>query len=441
MALPDVTFHINSNDDYCYDYLVTLDMTDVGGDCQEMRFSNNGLTWSPWFIFATSHSWDLRLYGGSNAHGLEFVFAEFKNADGTTSVTDSILLVEVSPKIEYGDDPSQRSDEVLVDIPYKGIEQYPVGQAIDLIEIEYDVYGAFTGQEKTMSLKESDAAFTGVTGLQFSPTGFDHNLVWDVLSDVDTDQYWATTKVRIKAHYGKYTSDWFVSESFIIDTRVTEDEDSEGKRIPAGDDVKIEFQLYDSNMEAVDADSTPEITSIVDPDGTEHVTVPLVMTNDGTGYYYYNYSTDIDDPTGQWVAKISYVYSGETYEQQFLFYLTDESHRAVVPGSDDSCKVYGTLYCENGQPMEDTVVLIFNDDLTDPGHFNPTRIGVVPVSATTDSNGYFEVDVIRNSEVIIYIKDMNYRRRAKIPDQISVEFTDMILNLPTPPRDQFGNRT
>jgi len=441
MSAPNVTFFINSNDQETTDYIVTLNSVDVGGDCQEMRFSNNTVEWSPWYLFSASHSWDLRLYGGSFTHGQRYVFAEFRNGDGVTDDSDDILLVAPAPRAEFVTDPSQRNDgSKLVDIPYIGVERHILGPSIDLIQIEYDLYGTFTGNEKPLSVKDNDPSHTGVTGLLFTNAGEDQNIVWDLLEDVDADQFWNTCKVRFKCHYGEYTSDWFATDEFSISTRAVDPDEKLGKKGKPGDSIRIELSLFDSDGNPVDADADPTITSIKDPDGVEKVVTPFTMIHSDVGYYYYDYTTSQSDPEGQWMSVITYTINGNVETQDAPFYLEND-YIVVTPSRDNVCRVYGTLYCENGDPASGVDVMILHDDISDPGHFNPTVIGMNPIIATTDSNGFFSVDVIRNSEVIVYIKSLGYRRRAKIPDDVSVKFTDMSLVLPTPPRDQFGNRT
>ncbi len=80
------------------DLLVDLDLTAVDGGSgmgpgAQMRFSNNGTTWSPPEPFATARpAWDLSTYGGSSADGSKVVYASFRDAAGnwSTSVQDSI---------------------------------------------------------------------------------------------------------------------------------------------------------------------------------------------------------------------------------------------------------------------------------------------------------------------------------------------------------------
>mgnify|MGYP006282838189 CR=1 FL=1 len=439
MAKPDVTFFINSNDTYAYLHEVTLNMTDVGDPTDEMRFSNNGIEWSPWYLFNTTHSWDMRLYGGGTSYGIKYVFAEFKNADGTTSKTDKIILVQADPTIYFREAPSQRSDSYLVDIPFEGIEHHIIGPEIDLISIEYDVTGNFMGAEKPLSVKESDPNHTGITALLFETSGTDHNIVWDLLEDIPENDFYNTVKVRIKAHYGPMTSEFYVSPQFSITTYPLPADTVKGKKAVAGGTVRLEMYTFDENGDPVDADSLPVLNSVTDPDGVDHLGGAVNMVDGAeTGYYYYDFTVPTPAENGQWTSEVEVVINGETKNENILFYVSDASI-VLSPLTDNGCIVYGTLYCTNGEPLEGVEVMILHDDLSDPGHFNPTSIGNNPITATTDSNGFFSANVVRNSEVIIYIQKLSYRRRAKIPDSASAKFDEISINMPTPPRDKFGN--
>ncbi|MBZ0219539.1 MAG: chitobiase/beta-hexosaminidase C-terminal domain-containing protein [Candidatus Methylomirabilis sp.] len=70
-----------------------LSCSDVSG-CSQMRFSNNGTTWSSWESYATSKSWTLVA-----GEGTKTVYAQFRDAAGNVSstVSDSI---QYSPAID-----------------------------------------------------------------------------------------------------------------------------------------------------------------------------------------------------------------------------------------------------------------------------------------------------------------------------------------------------
>ena len=62
----------------------------------QMRFSNNGSTWSGWEAYATTKGWTL-----GNANGTKTVYAQFKDGAGNVSVAaqDAIVLDTIKPTV------------------------------------------------------------------------------------------------------------------------------------------------------------------------------------------------------------------------------------------------------------------------------------------------------------------------------------------------------
>jgi hypothetical protein len=81
--------------------VVTLNI--VGNDklsgIAEMRFSNDGQTWSPWERYATPKRWDLTAYGGIAIEGTKTVYAQLKDLAGNVSTPFSATIALVpSPR-------------------------------------------------------------------------------------------------------------------------------------------------------------------------------------------------------------------------------------------------------------------------------------------------------------------------------------------------------
>ncbi|MCL4786898.1 MAG: DNRLRE domain-containing protein [Verrucomicrobia bacterium] len=73
-----------------------LSASDTHSGVNQMRFSNDGGTWSDWESFAASKSnWDLSAYGGNSAPGTKTVFVQYRDSAGNVSATsaDSIELL------------------------------------------------------------------------------------------------------------------------------------------------------------------------------------------------------------------------------------------------------------------------------------------------------------------------------------------------------------
>lgn len=81
---------------------LNLSCSDATTTCTQMRFSNNGLSWSVAASYATSAAWNLNnaTYGGTAADGSKTVYSQFKDAAGnwsTAVIGKSIILDTVSP--------------------------------------------------------------------------------------------------------------------------------------------------------------------------------------------------------------------------------------------------------------------------------------------------------------------------------------------------------
>jgi hypothetical protein len=58
----------------------------------QMRFSNDGRTWSDWEGFQSTRSWDLTRFGGSSSSGLKTVYAQLRDRAGNVSQTFSATI-------------------------------------------------------------------------------------------------------------------------------------------------------------------------------------------------------------------------------------------------------------------------------------------------------------------------------------------------------------
>jgi hypothetical protein len=67
-----------------------------GSGVAQMRFSNNGSTWSGWEAYATTKGWTL-----GSANGTKTVYAQFKDGAGNVSVAaqDAIVLDTIKPRV------------------------------------------------------------------------------------------------------------------------------------------------------------------------------------------------------------------------------------------------------------------------------------------------------------------------------------------------------
>jgi parallel beta-helix repeat protein len=91
---PTGSLTINDGADSTYSPTVTLRITanDPLSGVAEMRFSNDGRTWSDWEGFQSTRSWDLTRFGGSSSYGLKTVYAQVRDRAGNVSQTFSATI-------------------------------------------------------------------------------------------------------------------------------------------------------------------------------------------------------------------------------------------------------------------------------------------------------------------------------------------------------------
>jgi parallel beta-helix repeat protein len=91
---PTGSLTINDGADSTTSTTVTLRITanDPLSGVAEMRFSNDGRTWSDWEGFQSTRSWDLTRFGGSSSFGLKTVYAQLRDRAGNVSQTFSATI-------------------------------------------------------------------------------------------------------------------------------------------------------------------------------------------------------------------------------------------------------------------------------------------------------------------------------------------------------------
>jgi WD40 repeat protein len=91
---PTGSLTINDGAASTYSPTVTLRITanDPLSGVAEMRFSNDGRTWSDWEGFQSTRSWDLTRFGGSSSYGPKTVYAQLRDRAGNVSQTFSATI-------------------------------------------------------------------------------------------------------------------------------------------------------------------------------------------------------------------------------------------------------------------------------------------------------------------------------------------------------------
>jgi hypothetical protein len=93
---PNGTISINNDAAYANSTTVTLNLSGVDPDTgvYQMRFSNDGSTWSSWEAYATSKAWTM-----TSGDGTKTVFVQYKNNAemSSNSILDTIILDTTAP--------------------------------------------------------------------------------------------------------------------------------------------------------------------------------------------------------------------------------------------------------------------------------------------------------------------------------------------------------
>jgi RHS repeat-associated protein len=116
-------------------------------DVVEMRFSNDGIAWSPWVPYATSYTWDLvdPSYGGIDKDGIRYVF--YPRAINTTYYAKVRAFDIVGNIGEY----SPLSDGVDIVLQKSIIREYDANGNMTVVKEDVG------GQVETLSILAYDA--------------------------------------------------------------------------------------------------------------------------------------------------------------------------------------------------------------------------------------------------------------------------------------------
>jgi len=416
------------------DLLVDLTINATGA--VDMRFSNNGFDWTAWEPFATSKlAWDLRGYGGNDNAGVKTVWVDARSASAEVSNANaSITYRRAKPTLTIYPAPQQRAGTTIVDIPL--VLRDPYFNEVNVVQAEYTLDGSFT-DGGSITFLPNDPAHDGVTLLSTAPNGVSHNLVWDAGIDVEPDVS-DIAQVRVRIGYANETSELALSQQFKVDTR--DPIEVADLRFTRGDAAEIRLALLDRNGAPIDATGDVQITSVKNSSGVEQLGGPILATRTSLGHYSALYNVANGAELGLWLSVWEYEVDHIQREDTIYFSIIEEAE-FYTPLGTETCVVYGQLLNATQRPLVEAEVHFLPHHLSDSEFGNPTVISTNPVIAETDEDGKFHVELVKNTELIIYIPALSFRQFAKVPVADTAEYRSMMTALPVPPRDQFGNRT
>jgi len=428
-----LTLQIDGGNPVTSDYFVDLGI--VASGATEMRFSNNGFQWSPWISFAaTELAWDVRGYGGNSNAGAKTIWVEARSATAEESnANNTIKYRRAKPSLKVYSMPAQRDGTTIVDIPL--VLYDPYFNPVRVVQAEWTLDGSFT-DGKNITFLPNDGAHDGTSDLTTAPNGISHNLVWDAGIDVEPDVS-DIAQVRIKVAYANEFSELAVSQQFKVDTR--DPIELSDLRFTRGDDAEIRLALLDRNGVPIDATGDVQVTSVKSSSGQEQLVSPIIAVPSSAGHYIATYVVPDTAEIGLWTSLWEYTADFVASSETIYFSIVEEA-TPYNPIGTDTCVVYGQLLHADQRPMANVEVHFLPHHISEPEYGNPTVISTNPVILHTDDSGKFKVELIRNTELIIYIPSLTFRQFAKVPDQDTSEFRAMMTLLPVPLRDKFGNK-
>jgi hypothetical protein len=117
-----------------YIVILTLNTSDAGGTVTGMKFSNDGVTYSSEYAYATSRAWTL-----SSGYGNKTVYVLFKDSAGNwmkTPATDTIQVTETKPPLQITETKPTTESAAAKDHPetafIKPVIIYPENMAVEI---------------------------------------------------------------------------------------------------------------------------------------------------------------------------------------------------------------------------------------------------------------------------------------------------------------------
>lgn len=433
-----VSVVIDGGADATADLDVVLTIGATGAD--EMKFSNNGVDFSTFEAFSTSKNFNLSDFDGGFQEGLRTVHMIVRDTgdNAETRVLDTIVFSVPEPRIVYDTPPSQRMNTLLLDIPYIGLEDSPSTAAgVVILDAEIDLTGAFVGSEVPLFEAVDDSLSDGRVGLTFTNAGAALVLVGDlektfgeVVSDI--------VRVRLKPQFGTKVGVFAVSLPFAVNTCPDQLTPLTGRTTVPGREIILVAIFRNALGELLDPSPDPTITEIIDPDGVDQLGGAAATERVSEGVWRFKFTPDLVDPIGQWTYKFSGIIDGNTLTTQGTFIVADPP-TLTSPLVDDACIIFGDLVNVDGGPFANKPVLFTPTTLFGPERQNPTRVSTQTCRVDTDANGHFEVELIRNTNVIVRIPSFDYSRIGRVPDKEIAEYRELDSIIAEGVRDKFGN--
>jgi len=182
---------------------------------------------------------------------------------------------------------------------------------------------------------------------------------------------------------------------------------------------------------ALDAQNNTNIIETITSTG-------IVHTNVG----YYSYTASVIVSAGTYYDKVFVTtISGAveiSFTNNFEVKLPVYSGNALgVPSNVNLCRITGRTIDSNGNVLGG--VLVFCRPWSMPGTTQQNIIGQVGVSAVSDKDGYFYIDLLKNIEFIFTIKELGVHSIVKVPDKSAWSLIPLMAGEGTNPPSNPGD--
>ena len=290
---------------------------------------------------------------------------------------------------------------------------------------EYSYNGTFSD---AVQMKESfgDSRHDGRFNLQFDLAGSisdpHHVFVWDIseLPDFDVHRY----AIRLQGKSGAVYSVIKIKTDVDLDT--TPPSNVPVPAVVTGSTFDFTFPMLSGTTPVLGAVvKLDEIRNDSDVDvlGGSVVAAPVVGSPG-----IYSVSVLLSYPPGRYRVFYSATATGFSVSKRRELLIVSTEYQAVAEMLHPSlCLVYGKLTDNMGRPLKAATITAFYK--REPSRYD--RVGTAPITVLTDDYGFFALHLLRNTDVQLSIRDLQYNELLKIPDAYTAAFTAIQFNQPT----------
>lgn len=307
----------------------------------------------------------------------------------------------------------------------------------ELVNAEYSFNGTFSDAQPMQ--ESTDARHSGRFFVEFREAPMivnpQHYFIWDITEIPDNTVHEYSFRFRGKSG-ALYST--MVTDTVDIDT--TE---------PRGDvniptvvlDNDLLFHLPAFNGQAALTGATVTVTEIRDDTDTDLLGGPVVAPALATPNDFI-YEVAIPLPSGTYPAgryRVYFTVTGVGYSSSgsYVFVVVPASYDInFALGGADLCLVYGKLVDNLNRPVVDAAVRATYT--REPSRYD--RVSMRQLTVYTNEHGFFAMHLLRGSEVVLEITELDYAERVKVPAQAAVLFSMAQHNQPsTLTRGNYGH--